>query len=60
MDSKFEIIEQKMVKTNEDINGLKIRFDALGLCFAGLVGSSAIINAIIMLLRYFQIGPEYQ
>lgn len=74
MDSKFEIIEQKMdklevkvdmieknmVKTNEDINGLKIRFDALGLCFAGLVGSSAIINAILMLLRYFQIGPEYQ
>lgn len=59
LEEKVEKIEINMVKTNEDINGLKSRFDALGILFAGLVGFSAIINAAIMLLKYFQIGPEY-
>ena len=42
-----------MERLAENVNGLNSRFNAIGLAFAALVGISAITNAVINVLKYW-------
>ena len=55
IDMKFDNIENKMEKLADNVNGVNSRFNsnATGLAFAAVVGFSAISNAVINVLKYW-------